>query len=132
MLLSPESLSPPAVSVLLCTLGLFLSGAGLLLLVSFSPGLCMFFSLHPLTYLLPTVIPSHTLLLEQASLSLHLTGLSFSPLSALVPLPVYLASPLWASHSMLVLVSPLQVHLSGSSYRNMQFCISFISLHLNC
>lgn len=29
----------------------------------------MFFSLHPLTYLLPTVIPSHVLPLEQASLS---------------------------------------------------------------
>lgn len=52
----------------------------------FLPLQLVFFSLHFLTYLLPTVIPSHILLLEQASLSLHLEGLSFSLVSASVPL----------------------------------------------
>lgn len=56
----------------------------------------LFFFLHPLTYLLPTVIPSHILPSEQASLSLHLAGLSFTIVSAFIPLPAYLASPRWA------------------------------------
>lgn len=54
--------------------------------------LCVFL-FTPLTYLLPCAVPSHALPLELASLSLHLAGLSFSPLSASVPLLAYLASP---------------------------------------
>lgn len=101
-------------SVFLCSSGLFLSGGWQLLAGFFLSSL--FFFLHLLTYLLPTVIPSHILPSEQASLSLHLAELSFTIVSAFIPLPAYLASPRWASHSVLVLVSSLQVHLSGSSY----------------
>lgn len=63
-------------------------------LLSFQP---LFFSLHPLTYLSPTVISSYLQPLEQASLSLHLSGLSFSLVSASIPQPAYLASPRWPS-----------------------------------
>lgn len=78
-LLSPEMPLPIlCVSAFLCSLGLFprklASSAGF-----FLSGLCVFSSLHALTYLLPTVIPSHNLPLEQAGLSLHLAALSSSP-----------------------------------------------------
>lgn len=52
--------------------------------LAFSPAGFFLFSLcvflfTPLTYLLASVIPSHALPLELASLSLHLAGLSYSP-----------------------------------------------------
>lgn len=71
-LLSPEmSLYPVLVS--LCSLGVFDWRLASSCWVSSSPA-SVFFSLHFLTYLLPTVIPSHILLLEQAHQSLHLVS----------------------------------------------------------
>lgn len=117
----PRDASPhPLCATLSLLPGLFLTGVCPPLSGFFLSSLCVFLFI-PLTYLLPTVIPSHALALEQASLSLHLAVLSFSLVSASVLLPAYLASLLRASQSVLVLISSLQVHLSGSSYWNMQF-----------
>lgn len=80
--------------------------------------------LTSLTYLLPIVIPSYALPLEPTTLSLHLVGLSFSPLSASPP-PLsgfpQMGLPLQAGAGVFFACEPVE-----SSYRNVQFGISSI------
>lgn len=99
-LLSPEFLPSPTVcqsfsAPYFLSRPTFCLGAGCGRLASSSLDLCVFFSFHFLTYLLPTIIPSHALPSEQVRLSLHLADLSLHRLPAC--LPAFLCLCVWLS-----------------------------------
>lgn len=91
---APRDASPhPCVSVFICSLALFLTAGWPPPTDSLLSG---FWEVFPLYIPWPTFFPLSLLpcppLGTETGLSLHLAGLSFSPLSAPVPLPTYLAS----------------------------------------
>lgn len=93
-------LSHPCVSAFICSLGLFLTAGWPPPADSFLSGFWSRFFLFTYPDLPSSLCHCfHASLGTERGLSLHLAGLSFSPLSAPVPLPAYLASrtrtPCW-------------------------------------